>query len=120
MLNPLTPFISNTTFQTKSETPIKYHKTYLHQQSLLPNDTDSISDDEDYIYSRSGEDSKAFTPDSTQLSENFSTITNPNPDIFSTNAIETHQLVHKTFNFLIHLPSNTNNFYKVFCLMFTL
>ena len=40
---------SVTPFQTKFKTPIKNNKT-LHQQSLLLNDTDITSDDEDHRY----------------------------------------------------------------------
>ena len=41
-----------TTFQTKFNTPIKKNNKTLHQQSLLLNDTDITSDDEDHIYTR--------------------------------------------------------------------
>ena len=43
-------FKSITPFQTKFKTPIKKNNETLHQQSLLLNDTDITSDDEDHIY----------------------------------------------------------------------
>ena len=43
-------FKSITPFQTKFKTPIKKNNKTLHQQSLLLNDTDVKSDDEDHIY----------------------------------------------------------------------
>ena len=43
-------FKSVTRFQTKFETPIKKNNKTFHEQSLLFNDTDNTSDDEDHIY----------------------------------------------------------------------
>ena len=43
-------FKSITPFQTKFKTPIKKNNKTLHQQSLLLNDTDITSNDEDHIY----------------------------------------------------------------------
>ena len=50
--NPLQSFSfkSITPFQTKFKTPITKNNKSLHQQSLLLNDTDVTSDDEDHIY----------------------------------------------------------------------
>ena len=45
-------FKSVTPFQTKFKTPTKKNNKTLHQQSLLLNDTDVTSDDEDHIYTR--------------------------------------------------------------------
>ena len=45
-------FKSITPFQTKFKTPIKKNNKTLHQQSLLLNDTDVTSDDEDHIYTK--------------------------------------------------------------------
>ena len=42
-------FKSLTPFQTKFNTPLKKNNKTLHQQSLLLNDTDITSDDEDHI-----------------------------------------------------------------------
>ena len=39
-------------FQNEVETPAKKHNKYLHHHSLLPNDTDVTSDDDDHIYTR--------------------------------------------------------------------
>ena len=54
IVKPLQSFSFNsvTPFQTKFKTPIKKNNKTLHQQSLLLNDTDIISDDEDHIYTR--------------------------------------------------------------------
>ena len=69
-------FKSITPFQTKFKTPIKKNNKTLHQQSLLLNDTDVISDDEDHIYTRIPKNDSSFTPD-TMLQENFSTLNKP-------------------------------------------
>ena len=45
-------FKSVTPFRTKFKTPIKKNNKTFLQQSLLLNDTDITSDDEDHIYSR--------------------------------------------------------------------
>ena len=45
-------FHAITPFQTKFKAPTKKHNKSLHQQSLLLNDTDVTSDDEDHIYTR--------------------------------------------------------------------
>ena len=54
VVKPLQSFSFNsiTPFQTKFKTPIKKKNKTLHQQSLLLNDTDVTSDDEDHIYTR--------------------------------------------------------------------
>ena len=57
-------FKSITPFQTKFKTPIKRNNKTLHQQSLLLNDTDVTSDDEDHIYIH----------DTTLQTENYSTL----------------------------------------------
>ena len=41
-----------TPFQTKFKTPIKKHNKSLHQQSLLLNDTNVTSDDDEHILTR--------------------------------------------------------------------
>ena len=54
VVKPLQSFSFNsvTPFQTKFKTPIKKNNKTLHQQSLLLNDTDVTSDDENHIYTR--------------------------------------------------------------------
>ena len=74
--------------QSKFEAHIKKHNKSPHQQSLLLNDTDVVSDDENRIYTRIPKDATPFLRDATITSENFSTITNPKSDTLSTNAIE--------------------------------
>ena len=66
-------FISVTPFQTKFKTPIKKNNKTLHQQSLLLNDTDITSDDEDHIYTRIPKYDFSFSTDTT-LQENYSTL----------------------------------------------
>ena len=66
-------FKSATPFQTKLKTPIKKNNKTLHQQSLLLNDTDITSDDEDHIYTRIPKSDSSFSTDTT-LQENYSTF----------------------------------------------
>ena len=68
-------FKSVTPFQTKFKTPIKKNNKTLHQQSLLLNDTDTTSDDEDHIYTRIPKSDSSFLSDTTLQTENsLSTI----------------------------------------------
>ena len=67
-------FKSITPFQTKFKTPIKKNNKTLHQQSLLLNDTDVTSDDEDHIYSRIPKSDSSFLHDTTLQTENYSTL----------------------------------------------
>ena len=75
-------FKSVTPFQTKFKTPIKKNNKTLHQQSLLLNDTDITSDDEDNIYTRIPKNNSSFSTDKTiqekeQEKEHYSTLKNP-------------------------------------------
>ena len=74
-------FKSITPFQTKVKTPIKKNNKTLHQQSLLLNDTDVISDDEDHIYTRIPKSDSSFLPDTTLQTENYSTLKQLTPNI---------------------------------------
>ena len=65
-------FKSITPFQTKFKTPIKKNKKTLHQQSLLLNDIDVTSDDEDLIYTRIPKSDSSFLHDTTLQTENYS------------------------------------------------
>ena len=67
-------FKSVTPFQTKFKTPIKKNNKTPHQQSLLLNDTDTTSDDEDHIYTRTPKSDSSFLPDTTLQTENYSTL----------------------------------------------
>ena len=58
-------FKSITPFQTKFKTPTKKNNKTLHQQSLLLNDTDVTSDDEDHIYTRIPKSNSSFLQDTT-------------------------------------------------------
>ena len=93
IFNPLDSFSFKSVppFQSKFKTPIKKHNKSLHQQSLLLNDTDNISGDDDHIYRRVPKDETSFTPVTTITTETFSSTTNPKSDTHSTNAIETQQ-----------------------------
>ena len=62
-------FKSITPFQTKLKTPIRKNNKSLHQQSLLLDDTDITSDDEDHIYTRIPKCDSSFSTDTT-LQEN--------------------------------------------------
>ena len=70
-------FKSITPFQTKFKTPIKKNNKTLHQQSLLLNDTDVTSDDEDLIYTRIPKSDSSFLQDTTLQTENYSTLNQP-------------------------------------------
>ena len=54
IVKPLDSFSFNSIipFQNKYKTLAKKHIKYLHRQSLLLNDTDVTSDDDDHIYTR--------------------------------------------------------------------
>ena len=69
-------FKAVTPFYTKFKTPIKKHKKPLHQQSLLINDTDVTSDDEEHIYTRIPKNNFPFYFDETlhEQEESFSTM----------------------------------------------
>ena len=58
-------FKSVTHFQTEFKTPTKKNNKTLHLQSLLFNDTDITSDDEDHIYTRIPKYDSSFVPDTT-------------------------------------------------------
>ena len=62
-----------TPFQTKFKTPIRKNNKTLHQQSLLLNDTDITSDDEDHIYTRIPKCDPSFSTETT-LQENYSAL----------------------------------------------
>ena len=84
IIKPLNSFSFNaiTPFQTKFEAPVKKHNKSLHQQSLLLNDTDVTSDDEDHIFTLIPKDNSSFSPIETlHEQESFSTITKPKPTI---------------------------------------
>ena len=70
-------FKSITPFQTKFRTPTKKNNKTLHQQSLLLNDTDVTSDDEDQIYTRIPKSNSSFLQDTTLQTENYSTLKQP-------------------------------------------
>ena len=70
-------FKSITPFQTKFKTPTKKNNKTLHQQSLLLNDTDVTSDDEDHIYTRIPKSDSSFLQDTTLQTENYSTRKQP-------------------------------------------
>ena len=70
-------FKSITPFQTKFKTPTKKNNKTLHQQSLLLNDTDVTSDDEDHIYTRIPKSDSPFLQDTTLQTENYSTLKQP-------------------------------------------
>ena len=65
---------SVTPFQTKFKTPVKKDNNFLHQQSLLLNDTDITSDDEEHIYTRIPKHNSSFTTDKTLHEGTYSTI----------------------------------------------
>ena len=108
---------SVTHFQSIFKTPNEKHDTSLHQQPLLLNNTDIISDDEDHIYTRTQKDSTLSIPDTTIATENCSTSTTPKLDTLSTNAIETqHRIKLSTHCSQSRDPNNkTKPAFKKFC-----
>ena len=72
-------FKSITPFQTKFKTPIKKNNKTLPQQSLLLNDTDITSDDQDHIYTRIPKSDSSFLHDTTLQTENYSTLNKSTP-----------------------------------------
>ena len=84
IVKPLNSFSFNaiTPSQTNLKAPVKTHNKSLHQQSLLLNDTDVTSDDEDHIYTRIPKSNSSFSPDETlHEQETFSTTIKPKPTI---------------------------------------
>ena len=69
-------FKSITLFQTKFRTPTKKNNKTFHQQSLLLNDTDVTSDDEDHIYTRIPKSNSSFLQDTTLQTENILLLNN--------------------------------------------
>ena len=73
-------FKSITPFQTKFKTSIKKNKKTLHQQSLLLNDTDVTSNDEDHIYTRIPKSDSSFLHETTLQTEKDSTLKQLTPN----------------------------------------
>ena len=63
-----------TPFQTKFKTPTTRNNKSLHQQSLLLNDTDITSDDEEHIYTRIPKHDSSFSTDTSLQQGTYSTI----------------------------------------------
>ena len=93
-------FKSITPFQTKFRTPTKKNNKTLHQQSLLLNDTDVTSDDEDHIYTRIPKSNSSFLQDTTLQTENYSTLKQPTHN--------TPQKLVSAINVQPNLPSLTH------------
>ena len=93
-------FKSITPFQTKFKTPLKKNNKTLHQQSLLFNDTDITSDEEDHIYTRIPKPDSSLLHDTTLQRENYSTL---NKSIFNT-----PQKSVSAINVQTNLPSLTH------------
>ena len=107
-------FKSVTPFQTKFKTPIKKNNKTLHQPSLLLNDTDVISDDEDHIYTRIPKSETPFSTDTT-LQDNYSTLQKSTP--------KTPQQITSAINVQTNPPSLTQcsqiiTFYDTFFLKY--
>ena len=120
-------FKSVTSFQTKLKTPIKKNNKTLHQQSLLLNDTDIISDDEDHIYTRIPKSETLFS----QQTQHYKTIILllKNHHLQQTNklllqsmyklTLHLSHILHKLYPSMI-LPSlNTKTTFKAFSYLMT-
>ena len=114
-------FKSVTPFQTKFKTPIKKNDKTLHQQSLLLNDTDVTSDDEDQIYTKIPKSDSPFLHDTTLQTENYSTLNKLTPktsqnSVSAINVQKTYHLshiVHKLYHSMIPHFSSTKTIFKV-------
>ena len=93
-------FKSKTPCQTKFKTPIKKNNKTFHLQSLLLNDTDNTSDDEDHIYTRIPKPDSSFFHDTTSQTENYSTL--------SKSTSNTSQKAVSAINVQTNLPSLTH------------
>ena len=82
VVKPLQSFLfkSITPFHTKFKTPKKRTKKTTYQQSLLLNDTDITSDDEDHIYTRIPKPGSSFLHDTTLQTENYSILNKSTPN----------------------------------------
>ena len=85
---------------------MKKNNESFHQQSLLRNDTDVISDDEDHIYTRIPNIQHPSPYDSTLATENLSTIINPKTHTISTNAIDTQQPINFCHTLFTKFPNS--------------
>ena len=72
---------SVTPFQTKFKTTVKKNSEYLQQQSLVLNDTDITSDDEEHILTRIPKHDSYFTSDKTLHEEIFLSNKNQLPPL---------------------------------------
>ena len=97
----LLSFKNITPFQTKFKTPIKKNNKTLHQQSLLLNDTDVTSNDEDHIYTRIPKSDSSFIQDTPLPTENYSTLKQLTPN--------TTQKSVSAINVQPNLPSLTHS-----------
>ena len=79
---------------------MKKNKKTLHQQSLLLNDTDITSDDEDHIYTRIPKSDSSFLHDTTLQTESYSTLNKLTP--------KTSQNSFSAINVQTNLPSLTH------------
>ena len=121
-------FKSITPFQTKFKTPIKKNNKTLHQQSLLLNDTDITSNDEDHIYTQ--ELQNLILPSYTTQHYKQKTILlstsrylTLHKNLFLQNTYkQTYHLspiVHRIYFSMIHHFSNTKTIFKVFSFQMT-
>ena len=94
-------FKSITPFQTRCRASVKTNNKSLHQQSLLLNDTDITSEDQEHIYTRIPKQHSSFTSDKTSHEETYSTIKTPTSttpqDSASSINVQTHSQHHTLF-----------------------
>ena len=102
-----------TPFQIKFKTPIKKNNKTL-QQSLLVNDTDITSDDEDQIYTRIPKSDSSFLHDTTLQTENYSTLNQltPNTSQKSVSAINVQPNLPSLTHCPQIMPSYDKSFFK--------
>ena len=109
-------FESVTPFQTNFRDPVEKNKKSLHQQSLLLNDTDSKSDDEEHICTRIPEHDSSFTShdtlhDKTETYPNIKTLMSTTPHE-SASAMNVQTQSHPTAKCSQILPFYDISFFK--------
>ena len=81
VVKPLQSFIQiYNSFSNQVQNTYEKNNKTLHQQSLLLNDTDVTSDDEDHIYTRIPKSDSSFLHDTTLQTENYSTLKQLTPN----------------------------------------
>ena len=102
-------------FQAKLKTPDKKNNKSL-QQSLLPNDTDNTSDDEEHVYTRIQKHDSSFSTNTTLQQETYSNIkksmSNTPQDCASAVNVKTNSKSNTPYSQIIPVYDNSFSKYK--------